>query len=228
MAADSVRDDPDFFSPGTSGDGTHYVTIADAEDYSKFIRKPRTAISREYETRVKAMLKAGVFGAINLGDLPDAAAIIHYGPDWAAAVGDLADADERIRKGLDMLTTPANPYAMFLVASIPLATQLIRNHEKQAQTARLTFRQRRAYRKEHPAEFASTSTTFGIPVGFGRHINIRFRFRIRNPLKLIASSARSQTFEPDGLTVKVFSDAKLRAALEKQGIRIQVSNAEEE
>jgi hypothetical protein len=216
----------DFFDPGSSNGRKEprYATIADAEDYSKFVRKPRTAVSRDYETRIKSLLKAGMFGAINTNNLPDAAAIIHYGADWAIASGDLAEADPKVRKMLDMVTTPANPYAMFLMASIPFFAQLFRNHEETLREVPTTLKQRRAYRKQHPEEFSGSRVALRLP--FGRKLNLHIRFKVRNPLKMFLSSARSQTYHPQELAIKVFSDPKLQSALERQGIRVRVTNEE--
>lgn len=218
----------DFFTPNSSSPNgespPQYVTIADAEDYEKFIRKPQTAISREYNKRVKSMLKAGMFGAINTGNLSDAAAIVHYGPDFATAMGDLADTDERIRKVMDMITTPANPYAMAFMVSLPFLAQLFRNHEEVLREVPATWRERRKARRYSSSGDDTAATTATVKLPFGRKINLRFRLRLRNPLKLFMAGARSRTYSPDTLTVKVFSDPKLRTALEKQGIRIQVVN----
>lgn len=227
-ATDDVKSD-DWFDTGEvpNGDGSreaNYSTIADAEDYAKFIRKPRTVVSKDYERRVKAGLKAMVFGAINAGDLADAATIIHHGPDFAVAMGDLADADERFRKGLDLITTPANPYAMALMVSIPFVAQLFRNHETELAEVPKTFRQRRAARKANPEEFQTAEIK--IPL-IRRRIRIGFRLKLRNPVKMFAAGVRSQTREPSELVVRVFSDSRLRTALERQGIRIQVTNVQD-
>lgn len=225
-ATNDVHSD-EWFDTGTSspnGDPAgNYSTIADAEDYAKFIRKPRTVVSKDYERRVKAMLKAGVFGAINIGDLADAATIIHYGPDFAVAMGDLADADERFRKGLDLITTPANPYAMAAMVCIPFVAQLFRNHESELAEVPKTFRQRRAARKANPENFQGAEIT--IPL-LRRRIRLGFRVKLRNPVKMFTSGVRSQTRDPNELIVRVFSDSRLRTALERQGIRIQVTTNE--
>jgi hypothetical protein len=227
---ETTAEDQEWFNPGQSnGDQSsttkNYASIADAEDYAKFIRKPRTAVSKEYELRIKALLKAGVFGSINTGNLPDAAAIIHYGPDWAIAAGDLADADPWVRRGLDLITTPANPYGMFLVASIPFFAQLFRNHEEKIREVPVGIRARRAYRKQHPQEFEGSSV--GLKLPFGRRLNFHLRFKVRNPFKMFVIGAKAQTHNPEDLALKVFSDPKLRTALERQGIRVQVMRDDE-
>jgi hypothetical protein len=139
-------------------------------------------------------------------------------------MGDLADADERFRKGLDLITTPANPYAMAAMVSIPFIAQLFRNHETELKEVPQTFRARRKYRKEHPEEFQTPEIS--VPV-FGRRFRFGLHVKIRNPIKMFTAGVRSQTKEPNELIVRVFSDSRLRSALERQGIRIQVSNVED-
>lgn len=194
-----------------------YAQILDAPDYSQFVKRPTTKISREYRDKMRAMLKSALVGAININDFPDAAAIVHYGPDFSIATGDLADTDERVRGMLDLITSPGNPYVSFLLAGLPFAAQLFRNHQPQIDQMQMTRKQRRAYRREHPEAIPRTTFKLG-------RFNINVRFKVRNPLKMFFGGIMSQTSDPGELTYKVFSDEKLVSALEKQGIRISFTN----
>src|SRR5579864_1992233 len=96
------NDQADFFNPTTNGrhdeyfplpdDGTEsdtftaeYDALINAPDYSTIIKGSRTAVAREYETKVKSVLKSGAIGALRRGNMPDSAAIFRHGPSFAAA-----------------------------------------------------------------------------------------------------------------------------------------------
>src|SRR6201986_3087977 len=122
--------------PEVNGDGNNrpdYTSLFEATDFTALIKPAQSAVAREYSGKVKSLLKAGTIGAINIGDFADAAAFLHYGPGFADASGQLAEADKRARAAVDILTAPGNPYAMFLMTGIPLIAQLFRNHEEQIQ-----------------------------------------------------------------------------------------------
>lgn len=126
----------------------------------------------------------------------DAATILNYGPDFARAVGDLADRDIRARKVIDFVTDGAdNPYINVAVTLVPLVAQLMRNHEDKLDVSvhmlRIPFTKR------------------GIRVKFGLKLG---RFR-------------NMTYEPSYLTRVVLSNPKLVETLNKQGINIAWSNA---
>lgn len=191
-----------------------YSQLFNAPDLSQFIRKPKTDISREYERKTQALLKAGLVTAVNAQQFPDAAAFLYHGPGIAAAAGTLADADERARKAIDMITTPANPYAMFAMAVMPMFAQLMRNHESEIKQTRETRRAQRKARKAGTAPAAEPAAKIKLP--FGRSISVRFKFKL-NASKLLASF-RTQTQPPEKLAYMVFADEKVVNELRKQGI----------
>jgi hypothetical protein len=232
----------DFFDPTGNGkreedfplpdDGTgsetftaNYDALINAPDYSTIIKGSRTATAREYETKVKSVLKSGAIGALRRGNLPDSAAIFRHGPAFAAAVGDLAEVSEQTRRMVDLATAPENPYVMLLIAGIPLVAQLFRNHQPEIQEVARSRRAMRKYRKEHPEEFIHAEQredkrrNVEIRLPLGRRITFRLGLKI-NPFKGIRFAFRTQTREPAELVTMVFSDKKLVAALKKQGIDI--------
>lgn len=223
----------DFFNPAANGhteeppdEETHYVDYAAltyAPDYSTIVKGTRTKVAKDYEDRVKSVLKSGAIGALRHGNLPDSAAIFRHGPAFAAAAGDLAEVSEGTRKMIDLATAPENPYAALLIAGIPLVAQLFRNHGPEIQEIRRSRRQMKRYLKEHPEEAvrltADKRKNVKINLPFGRSVSFRVGLKF-NPLKGIRFAIRTQTREPAELVMMVFSDDKLVAALKKQGIRV--------
>lgn len=221
-------DIPDFGAQSFStngSEGPNYAAIFEAPDYSTLVKLPKTAVSRDYEKRVQSMLKAGVIGAINSGRYSDAAALLHFGPGFAAASGDLASADARAKKLLDYATSPSSPVLIFAMTIVPLISQLWRNHEDQLQEMPKTYRQLRAHRKQAKTEQRAADATaprvqVKLPlVGKTLSMPVRLKFKL---VKNVLASFRTQTKDPDALAMQVFSDEKLIKTLEKQGIRIRV------
>lgn len=192
-----------------------------APDLAAFIKKPRTAVAKEYEDRTKAVLKAGLIGAINAGQLADAATLIEHGPGFASAAGYLADADERTRKVIDFISAPANPYAMFLMTALPLVSQLTRNHERELAAAPEVFRTRKQRREARKAERAAQPKA-QIHLPFGKTLTIGLKARF--PVGKMFAAFRTQTTSPEDITVKVFSDPAVVRELRKQGVVFQQSS----
>jgi hypothetical protein len=204
-----------------------YRVIFGAPDLTTFFKKTRTPTQKEYEARCASFLKAGVIGALNTGNMPDAAALLDLGPQFAQATGVLADADERARKAIDLLTSPNSPIAMFALTALPLISQLMRNHEPQIKAAPDTWRAARAARKAAKAggpPVAKTEPAFTLHLPFGRKIPVRLTTRIK--VGKLLSGFRSQTSDPRELTFKVFSDPKIVKALADQGIMMHRTDEE--
>lgn len=218
-------EDAQFTTDTDDDEGPDYTALFDAPDYASFIKRPRTAVSKNYEGRVKSLLKTGMLYSISKGNLPDAAAIIEYGPNVAAATGILADASDTTRKFLDLITAPENPYAVAFFAVVPFFAQLFRNHEeviRQIPEIRKMSRAQRKAARTTNAEQPPMPPRFSIKIPLIRkRIPIRFRMHF-NPFAAFAS----QTQSPNALVVEVFSDQKLLAELEKQGIRIHMRRRE--
>lgn len=191
-----------------------WSSIFNAPDLTTFVKPSNTAVAREYRQRMESILKAGLMGALNTGNIPDAAAILMHGPGFASATGQLADADERARRAIDLITAPASPLLLFAMTAIPLVSQIVRNHEKEVKEVPQNFRERRAMRKAAKAEGIKAEPSFTFKV-LGRTIPVRFRMKFS--LGKMVGALRSQTAEPERLAYQVFSDPKLVAALQKQG-----------
>ena len=201
------------------------TALFEAPDLAQFIKLPKTRVARKYEQKIQAVLKAGLTASLNSDHVPDAAAFLYHGPGIAAAGGTLADQDERTRKVIDLITTPGNPAAMFLLAGTPFIAQLIRNHETELEQARDTARQRRkdARQRRRTGEPKPSKSTprVSVTIPFIRK-TVSVGFRVRFPVKRILSGFRSQTQPPDKLAYHVFSDPKVVAELQKQGIGLRM------
>jgi hypothetical protein len=225
------QDRKDYFSPGSGGNGEtpeesapfSYGALFDAPDFSSLIRGRRRTGAREYEVKVKSALKSAAIGCMRAGDLPDAAAIFHYGPGFASATGDLCAVNDRAKNLVDILTAPDNPYVTFAFAAVPFAAQVFRNHERQLEAipqARKQARERRKLRRQQ--EDTRKVATLHIPL-LRREIKVRIGLRV-NPFRGLRQGFTASSRPPAELVTFVFSDPELREALAKQGIEIVQSS----
>ena len=182
--------------PVDEEDGTRLVDDEQPEPSGEFIEEHKeTQRAKKYRLKTKHGLN---FLLKTLAGHPatvaDSAAIIQHGPGISQAVGHLCDSDDTARRIVDFITEDGidNPYVLTAIAVLPLAFQVIRNHETGL---------------EKGAKLA-------IPVGKKRRIHIPFRFRIR------LGKARNTTVEPDFLVNHVFGSPVVREAFRKQGIRV--------
>lgn len=191
-----------------------YTSLFDSPDLTTLMRPAQSAKAKEYASKVKSALKAGTIGAINIGDFPDAATFLHYGPAFADASGQLADANDTAAKAIDILTSPDSPYLVFAVTALPLLSQLFRNHETALADLPNTMRNARKRRMAMATAKKAEKPRFTIRV-FGREFPIRFR----GPnFRKFGQALRSQTRDPGALTSEVFTDPRVIRALQRQGI----------
>lgn len=159
-------------------------------------RKPR---AKEYERKAKGLFSIAVkITVTNEPTIADSAALLMHGPNVAEKMGDLAAENERFARMLDILTEQTeNPTTALIVAAMPLALQVMRNHEdaladspaRAERSIRLPFTKRR----------------------------LRLRFKLRLPKR-----ARSLTTDPMQLSAHVFTNEQIQEALRKQGINVVV------
>ena len=161
------------------------------------------------------MLKSGTVAAIKVGDFPDAAAILAYGPPFADAAGQLADQNEWAERAIDLLTSPSSATLTFAIAASTFAFQLLRNHEdtlkelpNSRKNAKLRKRAMQEARKAEPPRFTIRILGKEWPI----------RFRSRGSVKAMFGAFRAQTQDPTQLTYNVFTDPKVLSMLKKQGI----------
>jgi hypothetical protein len=209
-------------APDSNGqpEGDDFSYLFAAPDLSAFLKTTKTGVAREYERKTSALLKAGLIGAINAGQFPDAAALIKHGPGFASATGFLADADDRAKAVIDFLTTPANPYALFLITALPMVSQLFRNHERELAQSREQFVTRKERKAQRKAE-RETQPKMTLHLPFGKTLTLGIRARF--PVGRIFAGFRAQTTDPRDLAVTVFSDPKVVEYLRKQGVNIPAS-----
>ena len=209
--------------PDDDADTRNYESIFEAPDYAMFVKHDQTARGKEYEEKVKSMLKAVSLTAFRNGNVIDGATVLHYGSSFAKAAGDLTDTSDGAAKAIDILTAPDNPWIAFAAVAIPFGLQFFRNHEREAEVIGKSFRQRRQERKRMKAEgLTPPKEKTGTPITIGRG---RFKFTVRMHVPspaVVLNVFRSQTHDPRQLAHDILSDEKLRKALAKQGITIKV------
>ena len=153
----------------------------------------RSERARAYEEKVAGILNLAMrVCAVNEGTVSDAAAFIEHGPALASKLGDLAAHDQRVRHGIDIITSGTdNPYAAVIVAALPLVSQLVRNHEM------------------------DSAKPFEIKIPFTKRT-----FKPKIKIRLNAPVLRALTTAPGKLIERVFGDPDNRAALITQGIDV--------
>jgi len=218
----------DFFDPNShngsedSRASFSYDALFDAPNFSSIVKGRRPANARHYETKVKAGLKSVTIAALRTGDLADAATILHHGPGFAAATGDLCAANDKAKAIVDMITAPDSPYVTFVFAALPFISQLLRNHEQELSQIPVSRKARKAAKRERAqVEDTRKIATLHIPF-LRREIKVRVGLRV-NPLRNLGRGLRMSTQPPENLISVVFSDPALITALEKQGIQIVTS-----
>ena len=212
----TIRDE-NGYTPPTNGQAppSDWRSIFNAPSYTDLMRPAQSANAKEYADKCKAMLKSGVVAAIKVGDFPDAATILAYGPGLADAAGQLADESEWTAKAIDLLTSPGSAPLTFALAASTFVYQIVRNHEdvlkelpNSRKNAKLRKRAMQEARKAEPPRF-----TIRI---FKREFPIRYRPRYK--MSAILGAFRAQTRDPVELTHSVFTDPKVLTMLRKQGI----------
>lgn len=167
----------------------------------------RGRIAKQYEKKIKNVLNTLFRATVaHPSTVPDAAAIIMYGPTLAEKWGDLAEADKRVRKGIDMVLDGAeNPYLSAALATAPLLLQAYRNHEEALSPsgAIQAVKQSRQRAKEREPK--------KIRIPFTKK-HIEFRWKMSVP------AVRNMTNEPDQLAAYVFNNPDIIAAMKKAGI----------
>jgi len=170
----------------------------DEPDKNLLQEKKRSRTAKEYEKKLRELSNVAFRATVNHpATLPDAAAIIMYAPQIAEKWGDLADADARVKRGIDMITDGTeNPYAAAILSTLPLVMQFVRNHEPVLEPQ-----------------------ARGIRIPFTKRV-IPFRFKLG--IKL--GKLRNMTEDPANLMTHVFENSDIKTALEKQGIKVARAN----
>jgi hypothetical protein len=215
--ADDLHESDIFTPPSPSHDNgdSPSLKFIDA-DIGEFIKRPKTAVAREYEKKTQSALNTVMrFCAQNPKLVPDAAAIIAYGDDFAAAVGEVSEINKRTRQMIDIVLSPESPWLALAIAGIPLMTQLLRNHETNVSSIGEAVKNRpsKDERKAARAEAKASRPKAKIKL-FKREITISLPVRVKFGFLM------SQTVEPDALAKAVFSNEQVVKALKKRGINV--------
>jgi len=190
--------DPEFFSTDDLRDSS-FTDNQDAQSPSpEFVEEEKeTARAKKYRLKVRHGINFLITGMVQSpATAPDAAALIYHGPNVSAAIGQLADYDDKVRKMIDFITddTIDNPYILTAVTLLPLAVQLMRNHESVVEQLPNKFRLRIPF----------TKRTIKLPV--------KFKFSLK--------WSRNISFEPKYLTFNVLGHPGVQENLRKRGINI--------
>lgn len=156
-------------------------------------KKPRSAKAEEYEKKVTGIVGFAMrMCAGNPKTVADAAALIEHGEAFAAKMGDLAAHDKRVQNGIDVIASGSdNPYIAVALATLPLISQIIRNHETE------------------------TANPIQVKIPFIKRI---FRPRIR--VRLNVPVLRALTEHPVSYIRRIFGDPAIKAALISNGIDV--------
>ena len=183
-------------------DGEYDVPAAEFVESAK-----RGVIAKRYEKKIKSVLNVIFKQTVaHQAAVPDAAAILMYGPAFAEKWGDLAEADKRVRRGIDMMLDGAeNPYLAAAMATAPLLLQVYRNHEDSLSPRGAV----EAIRKSR--QNAKQREPKRVRIPFTKRY-MEFRFRLRVP------AVENVTNEPQQLAAYVFNNPDIIAAMRKAGI----------
>jgi hypothetical protein len=200
-----------------------YSALFGAPDFATFIKKSTSRRSKEYELKTASVMKAGLIASVNNKNYADAAAFLKHGPGFSKAAGEFADANDKARALIDMLTAPSNPAMLFVMTGLPLIAQLLRNHEPEVEHAQKDWRAKRQAKKNAkkmgikiPKESARVVGAIKIPF-----VKKSIPIRVRVPkikFKTIVAAFKVESKEPNALINEVFQDPKVIEALHKIGI----------
>jgi hypothetical protein len=182
-------------------------------DIADFIKRPKSGVAREYEKKTASALNSCMRLLVqNPKTVADGAAIIAYGDDFAAAVGEVAEVNKRTRQMIDLVLSPESPWMTLAIAGIPLATQLIRNHQASVADA-VHNRPGKDARKAARAEAKANrpKVTFKL---------FKREFKVTIPIRFKLGFLMSQAVEPAALSDAVFSNPDVAKALKKRGIKV--------
>lgn len=170
---------------------------ANSADADFVEEKKETATAKKYRLKTRHGINFLITGLVQSpGTVPDAAALLYHGPAVSEAIGNLADKDKRVRAAIDFLTedTIDNPYALTAIAVLPLAIQMLRNHEPQGANVAKNLRVKVPFTKRY----------FTLP------IKIKFSFKW----------TKNVSYEPNYMVDHVFGNPNVQMALAKRGIRV--------
>lgn len=168
---------------------------------------PRGPTAKKYEKKIKTVLNVIFRQTVaHQAAVPDAAAILMYGPNFSEKWGDLAAHDPRVRKGIDMILEGAeNPYLAAGMASVSLLLQVYRNHEDNLSPkgAVQAIKKSRADAKQREPK--------RLRIPFTKRY-IEFRFQLKMP------AVQNMTNDPQQLAAYVFNNPDIIEAMKKAGI----------
>ena len=168
---------------------------------------PRGRTAKTYEKKIKSVMNVLFRQTVaHQSTVPDAAAILMYGPNFAEKWGDLAEHDKRIRRGVDMLLDGTeNPYLAAALATAPLLLQVYRNHEEALSPSGAV----EAIKKSR--QNAKLREPRKVRIPFTKRY-LEFRWKVNLP------AVKNMTNEPQQLAAYVFNNPQIIESMRKAGI----------
>lgn len=205
-----------------------YSKLFDAPNYADFLKSAPNSHAKQYEKKVQSMMKVGMVASLNNGNWADAATFIKHGPGVATAAGNLAAESKRVAQIIDMLTAPDSPALMFAMVALPMASQILRNHEPEVKQVSATWRERRAARKQAKlSQVKSPAPPITVKI-FKREVKIPIRIRVKLPnLRQTLGAVMAPAQPPGALCEEVFNDASVVKALHKMGLYPQAATPDD-
>ena len=168
---------------------------------------PRGRTAKQYEKKIKTVMNVLFRQTVaHQATVPDAAAILMYGPGFSEKWGDLAEYDKKVRRGIDMILDNAeHPYFAAALATAPLLLQVYRNHEEALSPSGAVeaIRKSRANAKQREPR--------RIRIPFTKRY-LEFRWKLNVP------AVRNMTNEPQQLAAYVFNNPEIIESMRKAGI----------
>lgn len=174
------------------------ITFSDDVDVSgiKIADVPeRTERAKQYESKTNGLLNILMKVCLaSPNTVADGAAIIEYGEAFSSKLGDLADQNVKVRRGIDLITSGTdNPYFGVIAAALPLFMQIARNHENTE------------VRTERHLKIPFTKRSIRIPFGF--------KIKLSKRVKAV-------TLDPELLMISTFTNPEIARALQEQKIDV--------
>jgi hypothetical protein len=162
-----------------------------------FLKQPRRKPhAKKYEDKIRGLMLVGTqIGLSSPNTVADACTVIVHGPKVARTWGDLAAENETVANAIDFITKPSDsPITAAMLASIPMALQLVRNHEPVAET---------------PVRVIRVPFT-------KREIKLRFKINL--------GRLQNMTLDPDELTERVLAIPEIKTQIDKWGLKVALRN----
>jgi len=154
--------------------------------------RPRGAIA--YQKKIHSVMRPATVAALKYEPTKaDGAAFLIYGPDLETHLANVAATNKNVARAIDWISETGgdNHVLALALVTVPLALQLLRNHEP---------------------ELIPKPRGFKIPFTHGKRWGTKWKIGLR------LGKLREMTADPDAMIKHALSDPAVREALAKQGV----------